>query len=119
MNETNFEIVTRPWGTYQTIHQEKHFLVKKITVNPGQKLSLQLHHHRAEHWTVVKGVVTVTRGDETFDLKRDQSIYIPLEAKHRMANKTDEVVEIVEVQVGDDLREEDIVRLQDDYGRAG
>tara|TARA_R110000868_G_scaffold380784_1_gene646842 strand:+ start:15354 stop:16772 length:1419 start_codon:yes stop_codon:yes gene_type:complete len=111
-------IVHRPWGTYQTVFEEPHFLVKKITVNPGEQLSLQLHHQRSEHWTAVKGTVTVTVGDKITELKRDESIYIPLEEKHRMANNTDEVVEIVEVQIGDKLEETDIVRLEDNYGRA-
>ncbi len=119
MNKTNSTIIVeRPWGTYQTIHEEAHFLVKKIIVKPGQKLSLQLHHHRSEHWTVVKGVMTVTNGDKVFELKRDQSTYIPVGGKHRMENNTDEIAELVEVQIGDYLAEEDIVRLEDSYGRV-
>lgn len=114
-----FEIVHRPWGTYQTIFQEPHFLVKKIVVNPGQRLSLQYHHHRAEHWIVVKGVVTVTNGEKVFDLKRDERTYITQGVQHRMENNTDSVVELIEVQIGETLSEEDIVRLSDDYGRVG
>lgn len=110
-------IVHRPWGTYQTVYEESQFLLKKITVNPGQQLSLQLHHHRAEHWTIVKGIATVTVDDKTMDLQRDQSVYIPLKAQHRISNNTQEILEIVEVQIGDHLSEDDIVRLQDDYGR--
>ena len=111
-------VVHRPWGTYETILEEERFLVKRITVDPGQRLSLQLHHHRAEHWVVVQGVATVTNGDDTFELCRDHAAYIPVGGRHRVANNTDEVVVMIEVQVGDQLEEDDIVRLEDVYGRA-
>jgi mannose-6-phosphate isomerase-like protein (cupin superfamily) len=116
MNNT---IVHRPWGTYQTILEEKNYLVKRIVVNPGQKLSLQYHHHRSEHWTVVQGTLTVVNGEKTFDLNRDQSTYIPITGKHRMINNTQEIAVVIEVQIGDTLAEEDIVRLEDTYGRVG
>lgn len=111
-------VVHRPWGTYETIFKTPYFLVKKIVVYPGQKLSLQLHYHRSEHWIVVEGELTVTHGDKTFKLGVDQNTYIPCTAPHRMANETSKKAEVIEVQIGNDLREEDIVRLEDVYGRV-
>ncbi|MFA5583409.1 MAG: phosphomannose isomerase type II C-terminal cupin domain, partial [Bacteriovoracaceae bacterium] len=93
------------------------YKVKQITVYPGAKLSLQYHHHRSEHWIVVKGIATVTVGEETFDLHTNQSTYIPKEAKHRLANNQKDELIIIEAQVGNYLGEDDIVRLQDDYKR--
>ena len=87
-------------------------------VTPGSKLSLQLHHHRAEHWIIVKGTAQVTLGDEILTKKTDEHIFIPVETKHRIANETAEDVEFIEVQAGDNLDENDIVRLEDVYGRA-
>lgn len=108
----------RPWGWYETITQGPGFLVKKIGVNPGGVLSLQYHHHRCEHWVVVRGTATITKGVETFDLKPDQSTYIPVTVTHRLANHTSEAVEIIEVQTGAILTEDDIVRVEDVYGRT-
>ena len=88
-----------------------------MTVNPGAKLSLQLHHKRAEHWVVVSGSATVTRGEDTLELSRNQSAYIPIGTKHRLENKTSEPLHIIEVQTGDYLGEDDIVRFDDAYGR--
>ena len=110
--------VYRPWGSYQTIDSGKRFQVKRITVNPGAQLSLQMHHHRAEHWVVVKGTARATRGEETILLQEDQSIYIPLGTVHRLENPGQTPLELIEVQSGDYLGEDDIVRLDDRYGRS-
>jgi mannose-6-phosphate isomerase-like protein (cupin superfamily) len=107
----------RPWGRWEVLDVGDGFAVKRITVKPGAILSLQLHHHREEHWVIVRGKARVTRGSETFELARNQSTFIPLETAHRIENPGDEVMEFVEVQVGDKLDENDIVRLEDRYGR--
>jgi len=109
--------VFRPWGCYETVDSGEKFQVKRITVNPGKKLSLQLHHQRAEHWVVVKGTATVTKGEEVFQLKENESTYIPVEVKHRLENATDQALEIIEVQSGSYLGEDDIERFEDDFGR--
>lgn len=109
--------VYRPWGNYRSIGLGDQYQVKEITVKPGAILSLQYHHHRAEHWVVVEGVATVTRGDDVFDLKKNESTFIPLGVKHRLENRTSEPLKIIEVQSGDYLGEDDIVRLEDLYGR--
>jgi mannose-1-phosphate guanylyltransferase/mannose-6-phosphate isomerase len=109
--------VFRPWGSYETVDSGEKFQVKRITVNPGKKLSLQLHHQRAEHWVVVKGTATVTKGEEVFQLKENESTYIPVEVKHRLENAADQALEIIEVQSGSYLGEDDIERFEDDYGR--
>jgi mannose-1-phosphate guanylyltransferase / mannose-6-phosphate isomerase len=110
--------VYRPWGYYQTVDNGDQFQVKRISVNPGAKLSLQQHKHRAEHWVVVRGVATVTRGTETMTLEKNQSTYIPAGTRHRLENSTDSALEIIEVQSGDYLGEDDIVRFEDTYGRS-
>jgi len=110
--------VFRPWGHYQNLEEGPGFLVKRIMVKPGEKLSLQFHHHRAEHWIVVSGTATVTNGDDILSLNENQSTYIPLGVKHRLENRTDEELHLVEVQSGDEISEEDIVRLEDTYGRS-
>jgi mannose-1-phosphate guanylyltransferase/mannose-6-phosphate isomerase len=94
------------------------FQVKRLIVNPGGRLSLQKHAKRAEHWVVVRGVATVTRGNEEFDLAENQSTYIPVGTVHRLENRTGEPVHLIEVQSGSYLGEDDIVRLDDQYGRA-
>jgi mannose-6-phosphate isomerase-like protein (cupin superfamily) len=94
------------------------FQVKRLMVKPGQKISLQLHHKRAEHWVVVAGAARVTRGDEVFDLERNQSTYIPVGTKHRLENAGAEPLLIVEVQSGSYLGEDDIVRFEDSYNRG-
>jgi mannose-1-phosphate guanylyltransferase / mannose-6-phosphate isomerase len=109
--------VYRPWGSYETLEMSDNYQVKRLVVNPGKKLSLQLHHRRAEHWVVVQGVATVTRGEEVFDLKVNESTYIPLGEKHRLENRYDTALEVIEVQSGDYLGEDDIVRFEDDFGR--
>ncbi|MBC6443971.1 MAG: mannose-1-phosphate guanylyltransferase/mannose-6-phosphate isomerase [Alphaproteobacteria bacterium GM202ARS2] len=108
----------RPWGSYRIIDQGEGYLVKHITVHPNGILSLQYHHHRSEHWTVVQGVAFVTREDETFQLRANQSTYIPQKAKHRLENRSKKTLKLIEVQIGKHLREDDIVRLDDVYGRA-
>lgn len=110
-------LVHRPWGSFEALETRATFQVKRLTVKPGAKLSLQLHHHRAEHWVVVKGVARVTRGEAVFDLEENESTFIPLEMKHRLENPGDETLEIIEVQVGGYLGEDDIERFEDVYQR--
>ncbi len=111
-------VVYRPWGSYECVERAHRFQVKRILVNPGAKLSLQFHHHRAEHWIVVKGTARVTKGDEQFLLSEDQSTYIPLGVTHRLENPGKIPLEIIEVQSGSYLAEDDIVRFEDSYGRV-
>lgn len=113
----NHRRVNRPWGSYESVDQAEGFQVKRITVNPGKKLSLQLHHKRSEHWVVVKGIATVTQDDKEFELQENESTFIPIGVKHRLENATDKPLEIIEVQVGSYLGEDDIVRFDDDFGR--
>jgi mannose-1-phosphate guanylyltransferase / mannose-6-phosphate isomerase len=110
--------VHRPWGWYDSIDEGERFKVKRINVKPGASLSLQKHAHRAEHWIVVKGVAEVTCDEKVLILKENQSTYIPLGAVHRLANRTQAELEIIEVQSGSYLGEDDIVRLEDTYGRT-
>ena len=109
--------VHRPWGWYDSVDEGNRFKVKRIQVKPGASLSLQMHHHRAEHWVVVKGIADITNGDSTLRLTENQSTYIPLGARHRLANPGSIALEIIEVQSGDYLGEDDIVRFEDTYGR--
>ncbi len=109
--------VYRPWGAYESLVIDDGFQVKRIIVKPGASLSLQMHHHRAEHWTVVRGTAQVTRGEEQFLLSEDQSTYIPLGTKHRLENPGVIPLEVIEVQTGNYLGEDDIVRFDDKYGR--
>ncbi len=111
--------VHRPWGWYEGMVTGDRFQVKHICVKPGASLSLQKHHHRAEHWTVVRGTAEVTRDEEQFLITEDQSTYIPLGTKHRLRNPGSIPLELVEVQTGSYLGEDDIVRYDDDYGRSG
>lgn len=110
--------VERPWGHYKKIEGGDQFQVKRIMVNPGETLSLQYHYHRAEHWTIVSGKADVTVGDNVRVMEANDSVYIPIEATHRISNPYDEPVEFIEVQCGDYLGEDDIVRLEDVYGRV-
>ncbi|MDA0571132.1 mannose-1-phosphate guanylyltransferase/mannose-6-phosphate isomerase [Burkholderia gladioli] len=110
--------VVRPWGDYEGIDQGDRFQVKRIVVKPGAQLSLQMHHHRAEHWIVVKGTALVTNGDKEIMLTENQSTYIPLGATHRLSNPGKIPLELIEVQSGSYLGEDDIVRFEDTYGRA-
>ena len=110
--------VHRPWGWYDSIDAGERFQVKRIVVNPGASLSLQMHHHRAEHWVVVKGTAEVTNGDKTFLLGENESTFIPLGHVHRLANPGKLPLEMIEVQSGSYLGEDDIVRYEDTYGRV-
>jgi mannose-1-phosphate guanylyltransferase / mannose-6-phosphate isomerase len=110
--------VQRPWGCYDSIDRGERFQVKHIVVKPGGRLSLQMHHHRAEHWVVVRGTARVTRGEESFLLSENQSTYIPLGVTHRLENPGKTPLEIIEVQSGGYLGEDDIVRFDDQYGRT-
>ncbi|WP_028216739.1 mannose-1-phosphate guanylyltransferase/mannose-6-phosphate isomerase [Paraburkholderia oxyphila] len=111
--------VERPWGCYDSVDRGERFQVKRIVVKPGGRLSLQMHHHRAEHWVVVRGTARVTRGDDVFLISENESTYIPLGVKHRLENPGKTPLEIIEVQSGGYLGEDDIVRFDDQYGRAG
>jgi len=110
--------VYRPWGWYDSIESGEHFQVKRLHVNPGAKLSLQMHHKRAEHWVVVSGTAAAINGEEILTLKEGESTYIPIGVTHGLENKTNEQLEIIEVQSGAYLGEDDIVRFEDIYGRA-
>ena len=109
--------VFRPWGSYDSIDTGERFQVKRLVVKPGATMSLQLHHHRAEHWIVVSGTARITRGEETFLLGENESTYIPMGTKHRIANPGKVELHIIEVQSGSYLGEDDIVRFEDIYGR--
>ena len=109
--------VHRPWGTYEVVDSGDGFQVKRLTVNPGAALSLQMHEHRAEHWVVVKGNAKVTSGEEVFVLGENQSTYVPKGTAHRLENPGESQLEIIEVQSGSYLGEDDIIRFQDDYNR--
>jgi mannose-1-phosphate guanylyltransferase/mannose-6-phosphate isomerase len=109
--------VHRPWGTYDSVEAGPGYQVKRLSVKPGGAMSLQRHRHRAEHWVVVAGVARITRDDEVFDLRTNQSTYIPVGAKHRIENPGSETLHIIEVQTGDYLGEDDIERFEDRYGR--
>jgi mannose-1-phosphate guanylyltransferase/mannose-6-phosphate isomerase len=110
--------VDRPWGSYDSVDMGARFQVKRIVVKPGASLSLQMHHHRSEHWVVVSGTAEVTCDERTFLLGEGESTFIPLGSKHRLKNPGRLPLEIVEVQVGNYLGEDDIVRFADVYGRA-
>ena len=110
--------VARPWGAYTVLEEAPGFKIKRIEVKPGAALSLQLHHRRSEHWVVVAGVAKVTRGDDTFVVNANGSTYIPVETKHRLENPAGEPLVMIEVQCGDYLGEDDIVRFDDKYGRV-
>ena len=110
--------VHRPWGSYTVLEEGPGYKVKRVTVNPGGRLSLQLHHKRSEHWVVITGTARVTRGEEVFDLQVGQSTAIPVETRHRLENPGQDTLHIIEVQNGPYLGEDDIVRFKDDYGRG-
>jgi mannose-1-phosphate guanylyltransferase/mannose-6-phosphate isomerase len=113
----NHRKVYRPWGWYDLTDSGKNYLVKKVVVKPNQALSLQRHKHRSEHWVVVSGVATVRNGDSTFLLKKNESTYIPVGVLHRLENAGVSDLEIIEVQSGEILDEDDIERFDDNYGR--
>ena len=108
----------RPWGSFYILDEGQGFKVKRIAVNPGGRLSLQSHKHRGEHWTVITGIATVTVGETVQNLARSQSIDIPKGDKHRLENNSNELVQIIEVQFGDYLGEDDIIRYDDVYNRT-
>jgi mannose-1-phosphate guanylyltransferase/mannose-6-phosphate isomerase len=110
--------VARPWGSYETLDEGQRFQIKRIIVDPGERLSLQRHYHRSEHWVVVRGTAEVTLGDTVTLLQENQSTYIPAGTTHRLANPGKVPVELIEVQCGAYLGEDDIVRLDDEYGRS-
>ena len=112
------KLVHRPWGYYRSLETNGAFQVKEIGVKPGAKLSLQKHFRRAEHWVIVEGTARVTVGERTFDLEAQQATFIPCETVHRLENATDSAMRLIEVQVGDYFGEDDIVRLEDSYGRV-
>ena len=110
--------VHRPWGTYTVIEEGPDYKIKRIVVNPGGKLSLQMHHHRNEHWVVITGKAEIVNGEKVLHLNANESTYIPKETQHRLTNLGDAPLVIIEAQVGDYLGEDDIVRFEDQYGRA-
>jgi mannose-1-phosphate guanylyltransferase/mannose-6-phosphate isomerase len=108
----------RPWGTYTILEEGLNFKIKRIVVNPGAQLSMQLHNHRAEHWVVIAGRAKITNGEREIILEENQSTYIPKGHKHRLANPESVPLQIIEVQCGDYVGEDDIVRFEDTYGRC-
>ena len=112
------EVGERPWGKYFVLADEPHYKLKRIEFNPGQRLSYQYHHHRQEFWTVIAGEAIVVLDEVEHTVKYGESIFIPLGAKHRIENRTSELLEFVEVQTGTYFGEDDIVRIQDDYERT-
>ena len=108
----------RPWGTYTVLEENSHYKIKRIEVLPGQRLSLQKHHHRSEHWIVVSGSALVTCGEREFMVNVNESTFIPIGEQHRLQNHGKIALVIIEVQSGEYLGEDDIVRFQDDYQRA-
>jgi mannose-1-phosphate guanylyltransferase/mannose-6-phosphate isomerase len=110
--------VHRPWGSYHSVDRGDRFQVKRIVVKQGGRLSLQMHHHRAEHWVVVRGIARVTIGDNVTFLHENESIYVPSGAQHRLENPGKIDLELIEVQTGSYLGEDDIVRIEDDYHRS-
>ena len=109
---------TRPWGTWEVLDAGEGFCVKRIKVLPHSMLSLQSHNFRSEHWIIIKGKAVVTLGDEKLNKKINDAIYIPVKTKHRIQNDTETDMEFIEIQAGENLDEEDIVRYEDIYGRA-
>jgi mannose-1-phosphate guanylyltransferase len=110
--------VVRPWGTYTVLEEGPGFKIKRIVVKPGASLSLQMHHHRSEHWVVVSGNAEVVNGEQTIALEANQSTYIPAGNKHRLRNSGETELALIEVQCGLYVGEDDIVRFEDIYGRA-
>ncbi len=108
----------RPWGYYEILDRDTGYRVKRISIKPGQKISVQLHHHRSEQWVVVSGIASVRNGDSVLTLKANGSTFIPKETIHSLENVGSEQLELIEVQLGDYLEEDDIVRFEDKYGRC-
>lgn len=111
------KIILRPWGSYECLLTEPCFQVKRLIINPGAKISLQLHYHRNEHWVIVAGYAGVILDDKHMHLKTGEHVYIPKETKHRLSNMTATPLIIIETQIGDYISEEDIVRFEDMYER--
>lgn len=111
------QTVVRPWGSYTVLEERANFKIKRIIVNPGAKLSMQMHQHRSEHWVVVSGTATIINNEIEYTLQENQSTYIPKTHLHRLANNTSEPLSIIEVQCGEYVGEDDIVRFDDKYGR--
>jgi mannose-6-phosphate isomerase-like protein (cupin superfamily) len=109
---------TRPWGNFIVLRDLPHYKLKQLQVLPGQRLSLQMHHRREEHWIVTRGTPEITVGEKTWTAKPGEYIHIPLQAQHRLANCSTEMAELIEIQLGEYFGEDDIVRFQDDYQRA-
>ena len=116
-NTTMLEIGERPWGKYYVLADEPNYKLKRIEVNPGQRLSYQFHHKRQEQWTIIEGNATIVLDDKEISLSYGESIFIPLGAKHRIMNLSDKPVVFIEVQTGTYFGEDDIVRLEDEYDR--
>jgi mannose-1-phosphate guanylyltransferase/mannose-6-phosphate isomerase len=108
----------RPWGSFTRLEDGHHYRIKRITVPPGRRLSLQMHHHRSEHWVVVNGTARVTLDGKEFLLRKGESTFVPIGAVHRLENPGLIPLEIIEVQIGDHITEDDIVRFSDDYHRS-
>jgi len=111
------KIIYKPWGSFEIIETTDSYQIKRLIVKPDQMLSLQYHHYRSEHWTVVKGIATCQVGEDIHLLSRNQTLYIPRGANHRLSNETDSDIELIEIQIGDYLGEDDIVRIEDMYSR--
>jgi len=108
----------RPWGNYLILGDTDHYKCKQLQVLPGQRLSLQMHYHREEHWIVTRGLGTVTLGDKLIPIEAGKTVHIPKKTKHRLENIGDDVLELIEIQLGESFDEDDIVRFDDDYNRA-
>lgn len=115
-NEINQSVVVKPWGRYIVLHQGLNYLTKQIVVHPHQQLSLQYHNYRSEYWTIQTGIASVEMNGKSLTLTQGDSLFIPVRCTHRVSNNTDDILEIVEVQLGWN-NEDDIVRLEDDYSR--
>ena len=113
----SFEKEERPWGRYYVLHDESSYKLKRIEVDPGGRLSYQYHYRRSEVWTIVEGVGTITLDDKVTDFKPGETVLIPQGVKHRVENKTNDIVVFIEVQTGSYFGEDDIVRIEDDYNR--
>lgn len=112
------EVVERPWGTYEVLASGDGYQVKRLVVKAGKRLSLQLHHHRSEDWVIASGAAEITIGDETHKAQAGSRFHVPVEVQHRIANPLDDAeLTVIEVQLGHYLGEDDIVRIQDDFGR--
>ena len=118
MQSTEHVTSHRPWGSYTILEEGLRYKIKKISVHPSQRLSLQLHYHRSEHWVVVKGTAKVTIGSEEILLHENESVFVPKSQYHRLENPGKVPLELIEVQVGEYVGEDDIVRVEDDYARV-